>query len=175
MLYSIKKCLECNDFVSGRSDKKFCSDACRTAHHNKTRFDSLPAIKEVNRILIRNRTILMDCCHRRKRKLTEDYLLARGFNFNYFTHMNHGPRGESRVFCYEIGYSRQEKNSISLVKDSEIPKYGLWVLLRILYICSELVLLIKLIKKDGGNRPCDVLATSFISERCQLLSLIENR
>jgi hypothetical protein len=125
MYYSEKKCLECNDFINGRSDKKFCSDACRTAHHNKTKTDNLPAIREVNRILIRNRTILLNCSQQRKRKLTEDYLLARGFNFNYCTHIVHGPRGESRVFCYEIGYARSEKNSISLVKDSEIPGYGM--------------------------------------------------
>ena len=30
-----KRCLECNDVLHGRSDKKFCSDACRNTYNNK--------------------------------------------------------------------------------------------------------------------------------------------
>jgi hypothetical protein len=35
-----KKCKQCERLVVGRSDKKFCSDACRIDHHNQQKKDA---------------------------------------------------------------------------------------------------------------------------------------
>ncbi|MEX1189624.1 MAG: hypothetical protein WED33_10225 [Bacteroidia bacterium] len=118
-----KNCLECRDLIQGRSDKKFCSDICRTAYHNKTRVISDPAVKEVNRILSRNRQILLTCVDRKSPAISEGYLMARGFNFNYFTHQIEDTSGTTSIFCYEIGYKRRQNNLLLLVKEDEDVVY----------------------------------------------------
>ena len=43
-----KQCLECGNELMGRIDKKFCSDGCRNAYHNKVN----PATKNLIRNII---------------------------------------------------------------------------------------------------------------------------
>ena len=54
-------CCECGDKIKGRSDKKFCNDACRSAHHNKKNKVVCSPQKKINSVLSKNRRILKDC------------------------------------------------------------------------------------------------------------------
>ena len=48
------KCLLCNAPLIGRSDKKFCSDACRYAYKNKMDKKSNAMLIKVNKVLLIN-------------------------------------------------------------------------------------------------------------------------
>ncbi len=44
----MKNCLECEEAIKGREDKKFCSDGCRNAYNNKINKDSTNFMRNVN-------------------------------------------------------------------------------------------------------------------------------
>lgn len=54
-----RKCLNCESEVKGRSDKKFCSSQCRNDYYNQLNRDQNSYINAINRILRRNRRILV--------------------------------------------------------------------------------------------------------------------
>ena len=49
-----RRCLECNEEIIGRSDKKFCDDQCRNAYNNKKGSEKIMIVKKINKILIIN-------------------------------------------------------------------------------------------------------------------------
>ncbi len=110
-----KKCLECGEPFEGRSDKKFCSDQCRTTYYNRQNADSTNYMRNVNRILRKNRKILSDLNPHGKSKVGKTKLLDQGFNFNYFTNVYKTKTGKIYYFCYEQGYLPIEDNQFALV------------------------------------------------------------
>src|ERR1051325_10509811 len=99
-----KSCPECGEKLSGRSDKKFCSDMCRNAYNNKINSDSNNYVRNVNNILRRNRRILEESLPGEKISVVKQKLLDKGFNFKYFTHQRVTRNNHTYVFCYEYGY-----------------------------------------------------------------------
>ena len=110
-----KKCLECGEPFEGRSDKKFCSDQCRTTYYNRQNADSTNYMRNVNRVLRKNRKILSDLNPHGKSKVGKSKLLDMGFNFNYFTNVYKTKTGKIYYFCYEQGYLPIEDNQFALV------------------------------------------------------------
>ena len=55
-----KTCLECNDKIVGREDKKFCSDGCRNAYNNKINKDSTNYMRNINNKLRKNYRVLAE-------------------------------------------------------------------------------------------------------------------
>lgn len=99
----------------GRSDKKFCSDACRNTFNNKKTGSSNAYIRRVNNLLRRNRKILLDLNPGGKAKTTQFRLLEMGFNFHYFTNIYETKAGRRYYFCYDQGYIELEDGWYSLV------------------------------------------------------------
>ncbi|MBK9256318.1 MAG: hypothetical protein IPM42_12595 [Saprospiraceae bacterium] len=109
------KCPECGDEYTGRRDKKFCSDQCRTAFYNRQNSDQSKFMKNINNILRKNRRILMELNPDGKTKVTKTDLLDEGFKFAYFTNEYVTKNGNTYRFCYEQGYLRLEDNLYALV------------------------------------------------------------
>ena len=82
-----KNCLECNEKIVGREDKKFCSDGCRNAYNNKINKDSNNYMRNVNNKLRKNYRILSEANTEGKSKITKTKLLSKGFDFDYFTNI----------------------------------------------------------------------------------------
>ena len=80
-------CLNCGYELKGRSDQKYCSDACRNAYHNQLNGNTTNSIRNINNILRKNRRILEKFCPYEKSKSTKGQLSADGFNFNYHTNI----------------------------------------------------------------------------------------
>ena len=80
-----KACLECGEKIVGRADKKFCSDYCRNAYNNNINKDSTNLVRNVNNALRKNYRILLELNPTDKTKTSKSKLLAKGFNFEYFT------------------------------------------------------------------------------------------
>jgi len=52
--------------------------------------------------------------------LDREELAERGFNFNYVTHRKPIERGLVGQFCYEFGYTLNEKQVVMLVLEPEV-------------------------------------------------------
>jgi hypothetical protein len=111
-----KACLECGEKLVGREDKKFCSDYCRNAHHNKANKDSTNLVRNTNNQLRRNYRILQDLNPENKTKTSKSNLLARGFNFEFFTSIYTTKAGTVYYFVYDQGYLPLENDFYALVK-----------------------------------------------------------
>lgn len=111
-----KTCLECDEKIKGRTDKKFCSDHCRNAYHNKINKDSKNLVRNVNNLLRKNYRILEELNPENKIKISRSKLIARGFNFDYFTSIYTTKTGNVYYFVYDQGYLPLENDFYALVK-----------------------------------------------------------
>jgi len=110
-----KTCLECGESIVGRVDKKFCSDLCRIAYNNKLNSDGTNYVRNVNRILQKNRRILLELNPEGKNRVNGDKLKTLGFDFRYFTSTYTTKEGAQYFYCYDQGYLPIEKNAYLLV------------------------------------------------------------
>lgn len=99
-----KICPECGESFFGRADKKFCSAECRISFHNKLNKDKNNFMRNVNRILRKNRKILIELNPDGKTTVHKDKLVAAGFKFNYFTSEYITKTGKVYKYIYEQGY-----------------------------------------------------------------------
>lgn len=117
-----KVCLECGSKISGRADKKFCSDQCRVSYNNKLNRDETAYMNNVTNILRKNRRVLLELNTTGKTRVSRDKLNDKGFDFNYFTSQYKTKDGTIYNFCYEQGYLPLENNWYLLVVKGESPK-----------------------------------------------------
>lgn len=108
-------CSECGQTFHGRADKKFCSDQCRTSYHNRIKKSDLSTVSNINRVLKRNRMILLTFNPSGKNRVSRRLLISRGFDFNYFTSIYVNREGRQYFYCYDQGYLAIEKDEYLLV------------------------------------------------------------
>ncbi|QYA25063.1 hypothetical protein G3I01_05915 [Gramella sp. MT6] len=111
-----KSCPECGEKIIGRTDKKFCSDYCRNAYHNKANKDSSNLIRNTNNQLRKNHRILEELNPNDKTSVTRTKLLAKGFSFEVFTSIYVTKTGNQYFFVYDQGYLKLENDFYALVK-----------------------------------------------------------
>ena len=112
----MKNCLECNEKIVGREDKKFCSDGCRNAFNNKINKDSTNFMRNVNNKLRKNYRILSELNTDGKSKTTRMKLMSKGFDFEFFTSILNTKTGNTYYFLYDQGYRVLEDDYYMLVK-----------------------------------------------------------
>lgn len=118
-----KQCLDCGSVLIGRSDKKFCSDFCRSNFHNRRNQSTNNYIRRVNYALRKNRRILQKFNQRGLEKVEKNILAREGFDFEYFTHVIQNRVGSRLYFCYDHGYQYLENDFVELLT----AQYGTWV------------------------------------------------
>jgi hypothetical protein len=118
-LYS-KNCLECNSPFHGRADKKFCSDQCRSAHHNRVEIESRDYIRRINHILKKNRRILTQLQAEGKKQVGVEKLKIKGFDFNYFTSFYTSREGIHHYYCYDHGFLQKAKGETLVLVQKEV-------------------------------------------------------
>lgn len=112
-------CMECQEELNGRSDKKFCSDNCRSSYNNRLNADQINLRRRVNRILGKNRNILARLNPDGKKTVHKALLLEEGFNFNYFTNRYITRKGTVYFFCYDQGYVIHKAPYLTLVEKKD--------------------------------------------------------
>ncbi len=117
-----KRCLECNEIISGRADKKFCSDQCRNSFNNKINYETNSTIRNISNILRKNRKILSEVSPEGKTKTKKERLLNKGFNFAYHTHSFTTQKGDLYKFCFDYGYLELAENMVFIVIDNNSAK-----------------------------------------------------
>ena len=110
-----KKCQECEELFLGRSDKKFCSDSCRSSHNNRLNSDTTNFVRNINNILRKNRRILEHFNPNGKARVHRDKLMEEGFKFRYFTNQYVTQSGNVYHFCYEQGWMELDHGYYRLV------------------------------------------------------------
>lgn len=110
-----RSCAYCGAELSGRRDKKYCSDYCRSAAHNALSRDYSNYMRKVNNILRRNRRILAKYNPRGKAKIETSLLAEEGYNFAYFTNIYETKKGGKYYFCYDQGYIQLPDGTCALV------------------------------------------------------------
>lgn len=114
----MRTCIECSIRIYGRSDKKYCSDSCRSAFNNRFNHSDVRLIRQINKRLLRNRRILRHLMHLDALQISRTELIDIGFNFRYHTHIRKNTEGRLLKFCYDYGYTDIDKDMISLIEDS---------------------------------------------------------
>lgn len=112
----MKNCIECGEKFSGREDKKFCSDGCRNAFNNKINKDSTNYMRNINNKLRKNYRILTELNVEGKTKTSRTKLIAKGFDFEFFTNILNTKTGNTYYFLYDQGYMALENEYYILVK-----------------------------------------------------------
>lgn len=110
-----KVCLDCGEPISGRSDKKFCSDQCRNNYNNRLNTETNTLVRRINSILKKNYKILGELNPSGKSSVNRSRLTEKGFNFQYFTSIYTTREGKTYYFCYDRGWLPVENEYIMLV------------------------------------------------------------
>ena len=109
-------CPECGDKIIGRSDKKFCSDACRNSYNNALNKDSKNLVRTINNRLRKNYRILEALNSKDKTKVKKETLSKHGFSFEYFTSEYVTQAGSVYKYVYDQGYLPLDNDWYLLVK-----------------------------------------------------------
>ncbi|MEN0004739.1 MAG: hypothetical protein AAF798_11365 [Bacteroidota bacterium] len=99
-------CKVCDQPFRGRSDKIFCSIACKNAYHVELRRKTAKVVRQTDIILHRNRSILSeligDVTH--QQKISRTLLDEKKFNFNYFTGCYTNHHGKVYHYVYDFSW-----------------------------------------------------------------------
>ena len=117
-----KECIECHEPFQGRSDKKFCSPACKDNYYNKLKAQTKKEIGIIDSALKRNRKILKQLFdpEQENRLITRRKLLRAGFNFEFHTHhLTTSIHANEFIFCYDYGYREVVKDKYKIIKSFE--------------------------------------------------------
>jgi hypothetical protein len=112
------KCKICNKTIVGRSDKKFCSAGCKNYYHTKLRSVTELAVKQIDIILHRNRSILLEIMGKKnlQMKIQRLELDRRKFNFKYHTHFQVNSQGKTYFFVYDFAWMEFSDDEILIIR-----------------------------------------------------------
>ncbi len=114
----METCLECGEKIIGRSDKKFCNDACRNSYNNKQNKDSSNLMRNINNKLRKNFRILSEQNFiDNKAKTSKNKLSLAGFDFRFITHIKTYKNGAQYFFVYDFGYKLLDDDMVLVVKN----------------------------------------------------------
>lgn len=112
-------CLDCGEPLKGRADQKFCNDLCRNSYNNKKHGATTNLMRNINRILKRNYSVLLELNPDEKSTVLKSVLEKKEFNFKYHTNIYTTKTGRVYYFCYDQGYAEIEPGKYVLVRNEE--------------------------------------------------------
>lgn len=98
------KCPVCQGPLTGRSDKKYCSDQCRYMANNKNKNEAQQTLLDVNCILRRNRTILKKLCPVGKAVVRKEVMDVMGYDFQCFSSLFLTSGKQIYYICYDYAF-----------------------------------------------------------------------
>ena len=111
-------CRLCKKPFSGRSDKIFCTPVCKAIYHRKLNFATHLASFETDKILHRNRSILLEVMGKhKKQKLVESIVLERKkFRFNYMTGLYENVKGKRYHIVYDFSWMKFSNGKVLILR-----------------------------------------------------------
>ena len=115
-------CQCCAQVLHGRMDKKFCDEGCRNNFNNQQNSVENKEIRIINRILKRNRAILLAlfALEKKPTNIEKERLLLEGFNFRYMTQQGVGSDGQSYQICYDVGLISELDRNYRIVLATDV-------------------------------------------------------
>jgi hypothetical protein len=112
-----RHCQQCEAHMSGRIDKKYCSDQCRATAGNRRKEEDKgeQLIRDINNRLRHNRNLLLQASPEGKTTLRKTSLQQAGFDFRHFTHLYLTKQGNTYYFCYDYGYLLLDDEKVLVV------------------------------------------------------------
>lgn len=115
-----KACHNCGEqILFGRTDKKFCTDACRVDYNNKVKIQKRVQhpqfVKNISRILVDNYSILRRLYTGERTVVKQKQLTELGFNYHYITSDYRTKKGDVYRFCFDHGYLKIDDDKVLLV------------------------------------------------------------
>lgn len=114
-------CPICKAEVKGRYGKKFCSVKCKSYYHKRLRQVTRDVAHDIDKILHRNRSILLEIMGKRKRQITiaRIELSKRKFNFKHITHYIKNKQGKIYHYVYDFAWMEFSKDEVMIVRRSK--------------------------------------------------------
>lgn len=99
-------CKMCKSPVKGRTDKIFCSIKCKSTYHMKLRGVTDDAAERIDKILHRNRSILLELMGKNgtQKKLPRTALDEKKFHFGYITHFHINSQNKTVHYVYDFSW-----------------------------------------------------------------------
>jgi predicted nucleic acid-binding Zn ribbon protein len=112
------KCKICSKQISGRIDKKFCSTKCKNYYHTNLRKVTAKAVIQIDVILHRNRSILLEILGKNKAQLKVERIILdqKKFNFKYHTHFQINSAGKTYYYVYDFAWMEFSDNEVLIVR-----------------------------------------------------------
>jgi hypothetical protein len=113
-----KNCKICKKKLTGRPDKIFCTVKCKNYYHKNLRRVTDHNALEIDRILHRNRSILLEILgkNRTQKKVYRLVLEKKKFRFKYLTHFHVNSRGKRFHYCYDLAWMEFSDDEILIVR-----------------------------------------------------------
>jgi len=110
------KCKLCKKLFKGRSDKKFCTIRCKSKYHKLLAGTTDVATSKIDKILHRNRSILLEIIGKKKvyAKVSKDLLDAKNFNYTYLTSYHLNTRNKMINYVYDFSWAIFSDNQIAI-------------------------------------------------------------
>ncbi|MAJ31809.1 MAG: hypothetical protein CMC18_04030 [Flavobacteriaceae bacterium] len=121
----IQFCVQCEQELRGRIDKRFCSDSCRTQYHNEANRTRNQRFNHFHRQLKRNYAILKTFVRKGKSKVHLRELWLLGFDSTKVTGVKLAKTEKIIFELYDLTYRISDKNQIEFEKTS-LTKSQLW-------------------------------------------------
>jgi len=112
------KCKICSSLLVGRNDKLFCSVKCKNYYHVNLRKVTENHVKELDTILHRNRSILLEVLGKRKGQITVDRVVLekKKFTFKYHTHLHINSKGKTYYYVYDFAWMEFSNDEILVIR-----------------------------------------------------------
>lgn len=101
-----RKCKMCGGPLKGRSDKIFCKVACKTAYHEKLSKVTNIATENIDKILHRNRSTLLEIMGKNgtQKKVDRKFLDQKKFNWHYITSYHINSQNKFVNYVYDFSW-----------------------------------------------------------------------
>lgn len=111
-------CAICRKLFVGREGKKFCSIACKSTYHKRLRKVNNKATILIDKILHRNRSILLEIMgkHKSKIKVPRSALDKKRFNYKYFTSRTVNSQNKEYFHLYDFAYMEFSNEEVLIVR-----------------------------------------------------------
>lgn len=109
-------CLQCDQTLFGRKDKKFCNDFCRNTFNNNLNKDKVEIVRNVNNRLRKNNRILKSLLEVGAMSVSKNQLNLSNFDFRYITNLNDSNDG-TIYYVYDVGYQMLDEENYLLFQE----------------------------------------------------------
>ena len=113
-----RKCKICKTIVVGRPDKIFCSTKCKNYYHKALRKVTDLQTTEIDKILHRNRSILLEIIGKNttQKKVPRLVLEKKKFRFKYLTHFHINSMGKTFHFIYDLAWMEFSNDDVLIIR-----------------------------------------------------------